>query len=297
VSSSSARTGIFVALTGALLFAIAGVIAAGVFDTVSPARTAQSRAVIAAVVLLGYGAFRRRLALGRHLWRFAVIGVIIAALTVAYYESIARLGVGPGITIEFLAPVLVLAWIATVRGERVRPAVWVAAVAAVTGVGFVTRAWQADGGDLVGIGFGLAAAALYAAYILLGERLSAEHHPLAIGAWGFTFAAVFWLVVLPPWTFPWDEAGGVGLELVAIGVLGTAIPFVLSFVALSLASPGVIGVVLTAEPPFAAILAAMFLDQHLVPIQWIGVVLVAIAVSAMQRFGDAPLASDQPAVT
>ena len=286
MTASTARFGVFVALLTALMFGAGGVVAAAIFDRVTPSQTAASRAVIAAVVLLAYAAFRKRLAFGRDLWRFAVIGAIVAILTLAYYESIDRLGVGPGITIQFLAPVLVLAWVAAVRRESVTPTVWLAAIGAVTGVAFVTKAWQADGGDLVGIGFGLLSATLYASYILYGERLSSNHHPLAIGAWGFTFAAAIWLVLLPAWTFPWDAASEVAVELLAIGVLGTAIPFALSFVALSVASPGVIGVVLTAEPPFAAVLAAVFLDQRLDPIQWVGVLLVAVAVSAMQRLSD-----------
>jgi inner membrane transporter RhtA len=74
-------------------------------------------------------------------------------------------------------------------------------------------------------------------------------------------------------------------DLLIIGVFGTAVPFIVGFAALRLASSGVVGVVATAEPAIAAIAATVLLGQTLAPIQWVGVWVVVIAIATVQRIG------------
>ena len=99
------------------------------------------------------------------------------------------------------------------------------------------------------------------------------------------FASVFWAIVLPWWTFPFEDAATVWTGLIVVGVVGTAIPFVLDFIALRMTSSGIVGIIAAAEPPIAAFLAALFLDQALGPIQWFGIFLVAGAVAVVQWRG------------
>ncbi len=278
-------TGALLALTAAGMFGVSGAVAGGVFATVGPAYVAQVRSLIAAVLLCAFAAYRGALAPGRGMWRFAILGFILASVNVTFYWAIDRLGVGPGATIQFLAPILVLIWIAVVRGEHVSPIAWIASVAAVAGVALVTRAWSLDGSDLVGVASGLAAALLFAAYLIYGEFLGRDHRPSQVGAWGFVFASIIWAVVLPWWTFPFDAARTVAGDLLLVGIVGTALPFMLEFVALTLASSGVVGIVATAEPAIGAVAASLILDQRLAVVQWVGIAIVVVAVAAVQRWG------------
>lgn len=278
-------TGGFLALTAAALFGFSGAVAGGVFDTVEPAYVAQARSLIAAVLIGAYAAARGVLWPVTGIWRLVLLGLNLALVNVTFYWAIERLGVGPGATVQFLGPIFVLVWIATVRREPVSPIAWVAAVGAVVGVGIVTEAWSLDASDAIGVLSGLAAALLFAAYLIWGEVLGRDHAPAEVGAWGFIFASVFWAVVLPWWTFPIGEAGGALLDLAIIGVLGTAAPFILEFAALRVASSGVVGIVATAEPAIGAIAAAIMIDQTLAAVQWAGIVVVVVAVASVQRFG------------
>ena len=70
-----------------------------------------------------------------------------------------------------------------------------------------------------------------------------------------------------------------------IGIIGTAIPFVVEFAALRLIVASIVGVIATAEPVVAAVAAVILLDQHLELVQWVGVVIVVVAVAAVQRWG------------
>lgn len=277
--------GALLALVAATMWGVSGAIAGGVFDVVSPARVTQSRALIAVVLLVPYAAHRGVLRMEGGFWKFLLLGVNLAVVNVTFFWALEALGVGPGATIQFLAPILVLGWMAVVHKTHVQALVWLAAMAAVIGVGLVTQAWMLESSDAFGIASGLVSAVAFATYLLYGEYLGQTYKPAQIAAWGFVFAAVIWLIVLPIWTFPTDIGAAAWRDLLIIGTLGTAIPFIVEFAALRLTSSGVVGVVATTEPAIAAIAAAIMLSQSLEPIQWLGVVVVVVAVATVQRLG------------
>ncbi len=283
--ATRATTGALLALVTAALWGITGAMAGGVFDVVPPAYVAQIRAVVTVIVLLPYAVFRGTFKVPAQLWKFMVLGANLAIVNVSFYWALDILGVGPGATIQFLGPILVLVWMKVVRGQPVGPIVWLAAVGAVVGVGIVTEAWSLDASDLIGVGAGLISAVTFATYLLYGEYLGGSYKPLQIAVWGFIFASLIWIVALPPWTFPSDVSGAAWRDLLIIGVFGTALPFIIEFQALRMVVSGVVGVVATAEPAIAAVTAAILLGQQLGVVQWGGVALVVVAVATVQRFG------------
>ncbi|RLE16100.1 MAG: hypothetical protein DRJ28_02380 [Actinobacteria bacterium] len=285
MTDDRATRGALLTLLAATLWGVTGALAAGVFDVVSPARVAQTRSLIALVVLVPYAAHRGALRLDGGLWKFALLGVNLAVVNVTFYWALDMLGVGPGATIQFLAPILVLGWMVLVHRVRVRLFVWGAAAFAVMGVGLVTQAWMLEGSAALGVAAGLMSAVAYASYLLYGEYLGKTYRPVQITTWGFVFASVIWLVILPIWTFPTSIGTRAWIDLVIIGILGTAVPFIAGFTALRLAPSGIVGVIATAEPAIAAVAAAAMLGQALEPTQWLGVVVVVVAVATVQRLG------------
>ncbi|GMR02217.1 MAG: EamA family transporter [Acidimicrobiia bacterium] len=294
MTDSRATTGALLALLTAALWGITGAMAGGVFDIVPPAYVAQVRAIVTVIVLLPYAVFRGTLKVPAQPWKFMVLGANLALVNVSFYWALDLLGVGPGATIQFLGPIMVLIWMKVARGHPVGSIVWVAAVGAVMGVGLVTEAWALDASDLIGVGAGLISAVTFATYLLYGEYLGASYKPLQIAVWGFIFASVIWIVALPPWTFPSDVPSAAWRDLLIIGVFGTALPFIIEFQALRMVASGIVGVVATAEPAIAAVTAAVLLGQELSAVQWVGVVVVVVAVAAVQRFGLSDLASPAP---
>lgn len=285
MTDDRATRGALLAIFAATLWGVSGAIAGGVFDVVPPARVAEARSLIALVVLVPYAAFRGELRPQGGMWKFALLGLNLALVSVTFYWALEALGVGPGATIQFLGPILVLGWLVGVKHLPVRPIVWVAAGAAVVGVGFVTKAWTLDSSDVLGIGAGLVSAAAFAVYLLYGEYLGKTYKPVHIATWGFIFASLFWVVVLPLWTFPTAIGAGAWIDLVIIGVLGTAVPFIAEFAALRLIQSGIVGVIATAEPAISAVAAVIMLGQALDPVQWVGVAVVVTAVATVQRWG------------
>lgn len=277
--------GVALALAAATLWGVSGAVAADAFAAVPPARVAQFRALVAAALLIPLAWRRGRLDPEGRLWLLAAIGLNLAVVNVTFYWAIDRLGVGPGATVQFLGPVLVLAWISMVQRRPVGAWAWAAAVVAVAGVGLVTRAWDTQALDLAGVAAGLAAAVTFASYLLIGERLGRDLAALTIMAHGFAFASLFWLVLQPLWGFPTGLEGPVWAKLAWVGIAGTAVPFLAEAGALRRASSGTVGVVATAEPVIGAAAAWVLLGQSLAPVQVVGGLLVVAAVASIQRRG------------
>ena len=98
--------GFAMALSGGVLFGISGTVAAGLFSSFSPAELNQYRLVLAAAFISLIAA---RKGLMHHGGRFGLLvlqGVITAAITFAFFVAVERLGVGPGITIQYMGPIL-----------------------------------------------------------------------------------------------------------------------------------------------------------------------------------------------
>lgn len=268
------------ALTAAVLFGVSGVVAADAFSAVDPVRVAQIRSVGAAVILVAVAYARRQtrtIGIRREL---ALLGGLLAAVTITYYWAIDRLGVGPGVTLQFLGPGLVLVWMRLVQRRAVPPVAWVAAATAVAGTALMTEAWDMAELDGAGLAAGLGAAVTFAGYLVVGERVGRRAPGLTIAAAGFTVSALIWVVAVPV-EVP-AASTRVWVQLGWVAICGTAIPFLLEMAALRRADPGRIGIIATAEPVVAAAVAWMALEQALTAVQVAGGLLVVGAVATIQ---------------
>jgi drug/metabolite transporter (DMT)-like permease len=281
----STRNGIAFALLAALFWGVSGAIAADAFTHVSPTRVAEARAIITSILFVPFAYFRGALAPRGGLVGFALLGVNLVIVNVTFYWAIDRLGVGPGATIQFLAPIFVLLWMVVAQRRHVSPVVWVAALVAVAGVFLITEAWSLEGGDWIGVAWGLISAVAFASYLVFGEYLGRSHPAITIVTWGFVFASIIWIFLQPLWSFPMDLSAKVWAELLWVGIVGTALPFLFGFSALRRAASGIVGVISTTEPVFAATAAWILLGQYLSLFQMIGGAMVLGAAAAIQRWG------------
>jgi drug/metabolite transporter (DMT)-like permease len=234
----------------------------------------------------------------------AAFGVIGIALTqYLYYVAIGRLPVGIALVFEMTAPVLIALWVWLVRGERVRRRLWAALGLSLSGLVLVAEVWQGGGSlDAGGVAAALGAALCLAGYYLMGERGSTTRDPVALTCWSFVAAALFWAAAAPFW--PFDPAvlgswvpislGARELPLwVLVGwivVLGAALPFSLSLVALRHLPPTTAGLIATVEPVLAAVVAWVWVEQVLSGWQVLGglVVLTGIGLARTARSAHRP---------
>ncbi|MFI7126343.1 EamA family transporter [Nonomuraea sp. NPDC050153] len=132
---------------------------------------------------------------------YAVMAV--AGVQSLYFVAITRLPVGIALLLEFMAPVMVVAWVRFVRKVRLARAAYIGAVVAVVGLGIVVEAWQGMRLDALGLLLGLVAGACCAGYFLMNDSFGDDVDPLGLIAWGMTGAAVVLIPFARPWDIPW----------------------------------------------------------------------------------------------
>jgi drug/metabolite transporter (DMT)-like permease len=278
-------------IVAAACWAANAVIAAGAFELgVSPARLAQARVVVALVPLAAY-----LLVIRRDLIRppraaaavLAVFGACIVAVNFSYYVAIDRVPVGVAIALQYTAPVLVLAGTAIVARRDPGATIWLAGALTLTGAILVSGALAGANQRLDGIGLmaGAAAALSFAGYLVSAEQAGRRGtHPVTTLFIGFLVAALIWAVVLPLWNWPFGLLAQpqVAWRVVAVGLLGTLLPFALVVAALRWITSALAGIATTTEPVLAAALAWVVLGQALSVPQLIGGGLVVAGVLTAQ---------------
>lgn len=240
--------------------------ALGVFGTVG------LRIVLSALMLAAV--FRPRVArFTAEQWRAVIpYGVVLGVMNVSFYLAISRIPLGLGVTLEFLGPL----GVAVAGSRRALDLLWV--VLAAAGIALIAP-WRAGGVDPLGVVFALVAAALWAAYILLGARVSRAMPGGVAVAVGMAIATLFVLPVsvasggLARLSPPLLVAGA------GVALLSSALPYTLEMVALKALPARTFGILMSLEPAMAALAGLVFLHEMLTGAQWLAVVLV-IAASA-----------------
>jgi inner membrane transporter RhtA len=272
---------------GAVSMYAGAALAVGLFGLLAPAAVAVLRMLGAAAVLL---AWRRPAAAawrGQRLARAAAFGLATAGMNIAFYEAIARLPLGTAVAVEFCGPVAV----AAVASRRPRDIA--AVVLAAVGVALIADVrWS---GSPTGVLWALGAAALWAAYIVLGKRVAGAGNGLDDMAVGFAVAAV---VLSPLLLLLGGSSGRVGLAALAdplvlllavgVGVLSSVVPYVLDQIVLRRVGQARFAVLLALLPATATVVGLIALGQVPSPLEAVGIAAVVVAVLLRSRDGDAP---------
>jgi drug/metabolite transporter (DMT)-like permease len=196
--------------------------------------------------------------------------------------------VGVAISLQYTAPVLILAATALLARVAPQPLTWAAGLLTLVGAVLVSGALAGSGSpalDTLGVAAGILSALTYAGYLVTAAAAGARgSHPASTLAVGFAVATLLWAVVLPLWSWPFELLADpqVTWRVLAVGLLGTLLPFALTVWALRILSSAVAGIATTTEPLLAALLAWVFLQQALTVPQLIGGALVIAGVLIAQ---------------
>lgn len=196
-------------------------------------------------------------------------GVVLAGMNICIYQSFARIPLGIAVTIEFLGPLAV----AVFGSRRKLDLVW----AALAALGVLLLSRVEGGLDPVGVLFALAAAVMWASYIIMGAKLGSH----TTGGSGLALGMVFGTAVALP--FGLIETGTTLLtpSILAVGVvvalMSSVIPYSLELEALRSIPPRVFGVLMSLEPAVAALAGLFVLGELLGWTQWLAVACVVVA--------------------
>ncbi|KQS47892.1 MULTISPECIES: EamA family transporter [Flavobacterium] len=245
-------------------------IAKTLFPSIGAAGTASLRIGISALILMAV--YRPKLTkLTKEQWKFVIpYGLCLGAMNLVFYFAIERIPIGLAVTLEFIGPLMV----AVLGSKRAVDFLWVLLAAA----GIVLIApWTTNGVDILGAALATLAGAFWAAYIVLGGKISQKMDGNEAVATGMLLAAC--LVV------PFGIFGG-GLEGltpkflgmgIALALLSSAIPFTLEMKALGRLPARTFSILMSLEPAAAAICAFIFLQEYLSFNEILAVVFVVAA--------------------
>jgi drug/metabolite transporter (DMT)-like permease len=296
--------GYAMALGAGTLFAINGTVSKVILESgISSLRLTQVRTTgaligLAAIILLtrprDLRTNRRELC---YLAAFGVFGVALVQLF--YFLAIHRLEIGVSLLIQYLGPLLVALFAFFVLKEHVRGRLWIALALALGGLTLVVDLWHGVSLDGLGVIFSLCSAVTFAGYMLLAERAVGRRDPISLLCFGFFFAAVFWAIAQPWWSFPYDVPGRsvsllgrlsdvhlpIWLLMTWMILLGTIIPFFLIVGSMRHITATRAGILAMVEPVVASVVAYAWLGETLSGTTLIGgtVVLCGIVLAQTAR--------------
>lgn len=229
---------------------------------------AARQLVMAAVLLPFYRPTRAGLT-WRRLWPALMLGVALAVMNVTFYQSVHLLGLGIAATIEFLGPLS----LALVTSRRLLDVI--CAVAAGIGVVLLTGF---DGTiNVWGVVLALAAAAAWAAYIVLTRRVATR----LPGLEGLTVAGIVSLAILLPIALVTLDPSAIDWNvlalLVGVGILSSALPYSLDTFILRRITPRLYAIITAFGPVVAAVFGWLILSEQFTALEVLAIAIVCAA--------------------
>jgi drug/metabolite transporter (DMT)-like permease len=294
--------GEFLLILGAFFFSLSGIVVTVVMKHLPALRLAEVRSVSAVVILGTYVLFTRPEIIKvkrAEIPRLALYGVVgFAFVNFGYLYGIQR-GVPLGLVliIEFTAPIWIALWIKVVRRGFVANEMWLAVALSFTGLILVAKVWEGFTFDLLGLTAAMVCAFCLAAYFLMSEKIGEKREPIATMIFGMGFASIFWLVVLPPWSFPLEvftvqmDLGGIAagtmlpgwLLIGAAAIFGTVVPYMLVLSGMKLLTASTSSVIGMLEPVIAGAFAWIWFGQSWDVVQLIGAAIVLVGIYLADR--------------
>ncbi|MCX2431900.1 EamA family transporter [Pedobacter sp. GR22-10] len=245
-------------------------IAKGLFPEIGAAATASLRIGLSAVIL--FITFRPNLfKLNAKQWQYVFLyGSTLGLMNMIFYLAIERIPVGLGVTLEFVGPLI----LAISTSKKAIDFIWVSL--SIIGIALIAP-WHSNGLNIGGILLALLAGAFWAAYIVLGGKISKIMKGGEAVSAGMLIATI---VILPFGIF----SGGFSVltpRLLGLGaalaLLSSAIPFTLEMSALKKLPAKTFSILMSLEPAVASLAAFVFLQEYLSFTECVAVACVVIA--------------------
>lgn len=287
---SSPAWGYVFVISAALLWGVSGSAAKYLFNRgVTPFELVQFRLTITIVALFLFLLIHnpRLLKIDRKdIVYFAIFGMVgMGGCQFTYLFAISRINVAAAILLQYLAPVFIALHTVVVAKEKLSRPTCMALAGAVLGCYLVVGAYNLDllTMNWLGILSGLGSGVTFAWYSIHGEYGMRRYSPWTVLFYAMAFAALLWNVIQPPLGafmhgYEWVEWGWI----LYIGLLGTCLPFGLYLQGINLIRSTRASITATLEPITAGIVAYLFLNEVMEPLQVAGACLVIASIIYLQ---------------
>jgi inner membrane transporter RhtA len=266
---TDARRGTLLAVASMVCVQLGLAASVGLLDRLGPLEVSWLRLAWAGALLLVFVRPHPRRMPWPTLRACVLLGVLTAGVTMFFLAAVARLPLGTASALEFLGPLGVAVARGHGRGRLMFPAL------AAAGVLLLTEPWHGTV-DAVGLACALAAAACWAGYIMLTQRVGDEVTGIRGLAISLPVAGLVATAVAGP-----SAIGHLTPELLLLGlglaVLLPVVPFTLELLALRRLTTAAFGTLMSLEPAIATLVGLLALGQipGLPAIAGIGLVVAA----------------------
>ncbi|TFC03161.1 DMT family transporter [Cryobacterium adonitolivorans] len=294
MTRSSTSLGLVIALIAAATFGLSGALAKPLLESGwSPAAAVTVRVLVGGIVLAPVAVISlhgRWATLWRARWRVLAMAVIgVAGTQLAYFGAIERIPVGTAVLIEYMAPLLLVAW-AWARSRRMpKRVVLVGSVVALAGLILVVNPGGAARLDVLGLTLALTAMVGCAIYYLVAAQPSEGLPAVALAAFGLLLGGVLLGAVglfgLVPFTTSTADVAMFGgtvpwwLPVLIIGIVATAIAYSTSIAASEMLGSRLASFVGLLEVVAATFYAWLLLGEQLTIPQLAGGLLILIGIA------------------
>ncbi len=215
---------------------------------------------------------------GRTLLLLAVIGAIMGLNWMLLFEAYNYTSVATATMCYYMQPTIVILLSPLVFRERLTLKKLLCAVAAIIGMAFVSGVLSGNGfqtQDMKGILFGLGAAALYSAVVILNKKVVLEdvYEKTIIQLAAAAIVLVPYLLLTEDISEAAMDGTAIGMVLL-VGIVHTGIAYALYFGSMPGLKAQSIAVMSYIDPVFALILSAVVLHEKLSLFGIIGAVLI-----------------------
>lgn len=286
MSANQARTGALMAMGSMLCVQVGLALAVTLIDRIGVEGAAWLRLAWAGILLLIIVRPKPSQFTRSSLLTSALLGVVTAGVTMLFMAAIARIPLGTASALEFLGPL----GVAVAHGKGPHRLVWPGLAA--VGIVLLTQPW-AGVVDPIGVMFALAAAACWAGYILLTQRVGDAVTGISGLAVSMPVAGVVATIIAGPSVLP-RMTPQILLIGIGLAILLPVVPFVLEMLALRKLTTAAFGTLMALEPAFAMIVGLIVLHQMPGLIGVLGICFVVIAGVGAARTGarEAPVPAE-----
>ncbi|WP_195577462.1 EamA family transporter [Lactobacillus johnsonii] len=284
---SKSRLWTILAALAAVMWGISGLFAESLFKVsskITPIWLTQVRLIISGIVLLIIATKPFSVLKDKkntlHIIAYGIFGLL--PVQVFYFIAIEMANASIATILQFIGPFFVLTYLAVTHQQVLRKLDVLAAILAFIGVFLLSTHGNFNQLAITPLAlfFGLLSAVGEASYTLIPVKLVKRVSSLVVTGWGMLFAGIGLMIVYP--RFPAiPNTPRAWLDVSAIIIIGTIIPFQIMANALRYVKPSTVSLLDAFEPLSATVGSVLIFGLVMSGMDWLGTLLVIGAVLAL----------------
>lgn len=288
---SKSRLWTVLAALAAVMWGISGLFAESLFKVsskITPIWLTQIRLIISGIVLLIIATVLHQKPFSvlkdkkntLHIIAYGIFGLL--PVQVFYFIAIEMANASIATILQFIGPFFVLTYLAVTHQQVLRKLDVLAAILAFIGVFLLSTHGNFNQLAITPLAlfFGLLSAVGEASYTLIPVKLVKRVSSLVVTGWGMLFAGIGLMIVYP--RFPAiPNTPRAWLDVSAIIIIGTIIPFQIMANALRYVKPSTVSLLDAFEPLSATVGSVLIFGLVMSGMDWLGTLLVIGAVLAL----------------